>query len=119
MFLPHIGTNISPTFPQCLVPQNCIKNCSAWGPENQGWIDARDTIFIRFQKCPVAHPDTYHVATGGSFPKSKAIGCEAQRLLESGAEVTSVWTYSFAPPLHLPDMVLKGKGTHTYSYNIP
>jgi hypothetical protein len=42
-------------------------------PENQGWIDGRDTIFNRFQKCPVAHPDTYHVPRA-LIPKVKLSG---------------------------------------------
>ena len=67
----------------------------------------------------MAHPDTYHVATEDSFPESKAIGCEAHRSPESGAEVKSAWTYSFALPLCLSDMALKSKSTHTYGYNIP
>ena len=66
----------------------------------------------------MAHPDCcYHVATEGSFPENKAIGCEAHRSPESRAEVKSAWSYIFAPPLLLSDMSLKGKGTHTYGYN--
>ena len=52
--------------------------------------------------------------TEGSFPESKATGCEAHRSPKSGAEVKSAWSYSFAPPLRVSDMMLKGKGTYTY-----
>ena len=57
--------------------------------------------------------------TEGSFPESKVIGCEARLSTESGAEVKSAWKYRLFPPIRLSDKVLKGKGMHTYSYNIP
>lgn len=46
----------------------------------------------------MAHPDSYHLATEGPFPASKAIVREAQRSPACGAEVKSAWSYSFAPP---------------------
>jgi hypothetical protein len=80
------------------------------------------TIGIQFLTCFRSAlwltPDTYHVATEGSIPESKATGREAHRSPASGVEVKSAWSNSVVPPALLSDMVLKGKGAYIYGYNI-
>jgi hypothetical protein len=45
-----------------------------------------------------AHPTSYPMGTGDSFPRVKRPGCEADHSPPTNAEVKKTWTYTSTPP---------------------
>jgi hypothetical protein len=61
----------------------------------------RATVRARFFSSPLrlrAHPASYSMGTGGSFPGSKAAGPEADHSPPTSAEVKNTWIYIFIFP---------------------
>jgi len=53
-----------------------------------------------------AHPASYPMGTGGSFPEAKKLGHEADVSPPSSAEIKQVWSYTSTPPVCLHGVVL-------------
>jgi hypothetical protein len=53
-----------------------------------------------------AHPASYPMDTGGSFPGVKRPGREADHSPPSSAEVKNEWSYTSTPPIRLHGVVL-------------
>jgi hypothetical protein len=64
------------------------------------------SLHYRVQNGSEAHPASYQMGTGGSFPGVKAEGREADHSPPSSAEVKNAWSYTSTPLTRLHDVVL-------------
>jgi hypothetical protein len=74
------------------------------------------SLYHRVQSGSGAHPDSYPMGTGGSFPEGKA--AEANHSPPSSAEVKNVWSYISNLSIRLHGVVLSSSTGMTLPFTL-
>ena len=99
------------TFVKCVLwgagtaQSGCRLSCGLGSLESHSWQGQEIFFFLQnIQTGSDAHPVSYSMGTGGSYPESKEPGCEVDHSPLFSAAVKNEWLSMSAPPVCLHDV---------------
>jgi hypothetical protein len=83
------------------IAQSVYRLATVWtteGSEFKSWYGQEFSLVHVVQTGSGAHPVSYPMSPGGSFPEEKRQGREADHSPPTSVEVKKMWIYMFTPP---------------------